>query len=115
LQYSLLNQPFDIGRIAMTKWEKFKFRTYVYFRYKFPESLRNVRRRIWNAGIKLFWHRLFVRKNEFHSSLDMDIEAIMVMGKKRLEKYRNDIARRRWIAHKRDLAKEDEFRTEKGE
>lgn len=45
----------------------------------------------------------------------MDIEAIMVMGKKRLEKYRNDIARRRWIAHKRDLAKEDEFRTEKGE
>ena len=47
--------------------------------------------------------------------MDMDIEAMMVMGKKRLEKYRNDIARRRWIAHKRDFAREDELRTEKGE
>ena len=91
----------------MVKWKQFKFRTYVYFCYELPESLRNIRRRIWNAGIKLFWHRLFIRKDEFHPSLNMDIEAMMVMDQKKLERYRNDIARRRWIAHKRDLARED--------
>lgn len=91
----------------MTKWQKFKFRAYIYFRYDLPESLRNIRRRIWNAGIKLFWHRFFIRKDEFHPSLNTDIEAMIVMDKKRLEKYRNDIAERRWIAHNRELAEED--------
>ena len=92
----------------MTKWEKFKFRTYVYFRYELPENLRNIRRRIWNAGIKLFWRRFFIRKDEFHSSLDLDLEALMVMDGNKRHRYYLDLAKRRSIADKRDLASEDE-------
>ena len=91
----------------MTKWEKFKHELYWYFRYNFREDLRNIRRKIWNKRIKFWWYQLFIRKDEFHPSLNLDFEAILVMDQNELEKYRNDISRRRSIAHNRDLAKED--------
>lgn len=69
--------------------------------------MRNIRRKIWNAGIKLWWSRLFIRKDEFHKSLDLDIDTMMVMDDEEFQKYSDDILRRRWIVHERDLAGQD--------
>ena len=59
--------------------------------------------RIWNAGLLLWWYRLWIRKDEFHRSLDMDLLAMLAMNKKRKEWYLEDLSRRRRIAHERDL------------
>ena len=88
----------------MTKWEKFKHSLYL-FRCGFLDDLRDLRRKIWNKRIKLWWYRSFIRKNEFHSSLNMDVEAMMVMNEEELKRYFNDLARRRRIAHNRDFAR----------
>ncbi|MEK7658486.1 MAG: hypothetical protein AAB352_01305 [Patescibacteria group bacterium] len=90
----------------MTKWEKFKHSLYL-FRCDFLDGTRNLRRKIWNKRIKLWWHKLFIRKDEFHLSLNMDAEAMMVMNKEELKRYFDDLRRRRRIAHNRDLAKEN--------
>jgi len=43
----------------------------------------------------------------------MDLDAMIVMDKKEFEKYDNDLAKRRWLAHNRDLAEEDRARENK--
>lgn len=91
----------------MTKWQKYKWFLYLYFCYDLPEKIRNIRRRFWNAGIKLWWYRLFIRKGEFHKSLDLDIDAMIVMDDEKLQKYCDDVVRRRLISHERDLAEQD--------
>lgn len=48
-------------------------------------------------------HRLWIRKDEFHSSLDLDSRAMMLMTDKQCEKYIMRISRARMIAHERDL------------
>lgn len=72
---------------------------YIEIRY----LLISLRRRIWNKMILLWWYRLWVRKNEFHKSLDFDFEAMMVMNQKGRKKYWKDLAKRRQKAHERDL------------
>ena len=62
-------------------------------------------RLIWNRGIKLRSNRLWIRENEFHSSLDMDFEAMLGMNKKQRDAYLVDLVKRRQIAHERDLMK----------
>ena len=57
--------------------------------------------------MRLIWHRLWIRRDEFHHSLDMDGRAIRWMNKKQCEKYIQDLIRRREIAHRRDLARLD--------
>ena len=52
---------------------------------------------------RLFWHRLWIRKNEFHKSLNQDFEALMDMNEADRDKYTKDLIRRRKIAHNRDL------------
>jgi hypothetical protein len=94
----------------MPKWKRYLWFFYLYFRYDFPEILRNVRRTIWNKRIKLWWYRLFLRKSEFDKSLDTDLDALMVMNKKEQEAYFKDIFERRLKAHNRDLAEEDHAR-----
>ncbi|MFH0808427.1 MAG: hypothetical protein V1888_02320 [archaeon] len=62
---------------------------------------------IWNRGIKLLWNQLWVRKDEFHSSLNMDVNAVKVMlgmNKKQRDAYIKDLCKRRQIAHERDIA-----------
>lgn len=66
------------------------------------------KRRIWNRHLLLWWHRLWIRPDEFHHSLDMDSGAMLEMTMKERIKYVNDLARRREIAHQRDLKKMDE-------
>lgn len=91
----------------MTKWQKFWHDAYLYLWHDFWEKLGNIRRRIWNKRIKLWWYRLWIRKDELHSSLDIDNQALAVMNKEERERYVDDITRRREIARKRALARED--------
>jgi hypothetical protein len=67
------------------------------------EELTYLRRRIWNKHLKLWWYRLYIRRDEFHRSLSSDFDAMLVMDRYELEKYFKDLYRRRKIAHKRDL------------
>jgi len=52
------------------------------------------------ARIKWWWHRLWIRKDEFHSSLEMDTEIALTVG---VDKYLKDLVYRRDLAHRRDL------------
>lgn len=63
------------------------------------------KRFIWTSarGIKIQWDRLWVRKDEFHSSLNMDANAMLGMSQKQRSAYTRDLYRRRRIAHERDL------------
>lgn len=89
----------------MTRWQRFKHELFL-LRHDFADWRRSIRRRIWNKGIKLFWFRLWIRRDEFHPSLSTDAEAMMGMNPEEMAAYHDDIARRRAIAHKRDLANE---------
>jgi len=59
--------------------------------------------RMWLVGLKQKWNRLWIRKSEFHKSLDVDGTALMYMNKEEREKYMADLVKRRNIAHNRDL------------
>lgn len=61
----------------------------------------------------LFWKKLWIRKDEFHSSLDLDDEALYHMNKEQQKQYLENLANRRWIAHLRDMKKEDKKYNEK--
>jgi hypothetical protein len=67
------------------------------------EELTDLRRKIWNKRFKLWWYRLYIRRDEFHRSLNSDFDAMLVMDRYELEKYFNDLYRRRKIAHRRDM------------
>ena len=67
------------------------------------EELVNLRRRIWNKHILLWWYKLYIRRNEFHKSLNTDIDAMLVMDEDELVAYFNDLYRRRKIAHQREF------------
>ena len=87
------------------KWHE-KIRIVLYVWWLDVKSLPGkIKRRIWNKHILLRWHRLWIRKDEFHRSLDMDGAAMLEMNEQERSKYLADLARRREIAHQRDLAK----------
>jgi len=71
--------------------------------YEIKSWREKFKRLIWNRGIKLHWSRLWIRKDEFHNSLDMDVEAILNMNEKQREAYFKDLGKRRQIAHERDF------------
>ena len=60
-------------------------------------------RRMWLVGIKNKWNKLWIRKDEFNNSLDMNGEMLIHMTEKEREKYMIDLVRRRNIAHERGL------------
>ncbi len=74
-------------------------------RYRIEESFEKFLCFVWHAGIKLFWYRLWVRKNALHKSLEFDIMEVMYMDNDQSRYYREDLIRRRNIAHKRDIQK----------
>jgi hypothetical protein len=53
--------------------------------------------------IRLWWNALWIRQDELHPSLDIDIRAARQMNKEDKLKYAKDIERRRNIAHLKDL------------
>lgn len=52
---------------------------------------------------RMLWNRAFVRKNEFHNSLDMDVRSMYDMNTEDRQRYIADLIRRRNIAHERDI------------
>jgi hypothetical protein len=71
----------------------------------FSRSYRKLKRRIWNKRLVLWWHKLWVRRDEFHKSLDMNAPAMLEMNKKERSRYIADLVRRREIAHQRSMEK----------
>lgn len=64
-----------------------------------------IKRRIWNKRILLWWHRLYLRKDEFDCSLDINSGAMLEMNKKERDKYLKDLFKRREIAHQRNSSR----------
>lgn len=87
----------------MTRSEQIRFAFFLLW-HDIKWATGKIKRLIWNRGLKLQWNRLWVREDEFHNSLNMDIEAMLDMSPKQREAYINDLVRRRQIAHERDLA-----------
>ena len=60
---------------------------------------------MWNIKLikNRIWSKLWIRKDEFHSSLNLDAESMLYMNEKQREKYTIDLIKRRNIAHKRGL------------
>lgn len=54
------------------------------------------------AKFRVFWARLWIRKDEFHWSLDFDVDAYEFMSDKGKVKYLDDLTFRRYMAHIRD-------------
>ncbi|MDD4897415.1 MAG: hypothetical protein WCZ99_02860 [Candidatus Paceibacterota bacterium] len=73
------------------------------FLIELRELPSKIKRRIWNKRILLWWNRLWIRKDEFHPSLNSDVEAMMEMTKEEKTAYLKDLMIRRRIAHLRDL------------
>jgi hypothetical protein len=82
---------------------------YAFFRLRIAadEMPSKIRRRVWNKRIKLFWNRLWIRSDEFHQSLDMDVAAMLEMTSEEQAEYLKDLARRRRLAHCEDLRRTD--------
>ena len=64
-------------------------------------------RRMWLVGVvhkwNKVWIKVWIRKNEFDKTLDMDSEMMMHMKKDEREKYMVDLVKRRNSAHERGL------------
>jgi hypothetical protein len=69
--------------------------------------MRVMKLRSWNCGIKLWWYRLWIRRDEFHPSLDTDFDALSVMKIKEQKNYIQDLRIRKGIAHERGLKRMD--------
>jgi len=54
----------------------------------------------------LFWNRLWIRKGEFHKSLNFNGDMYFKMIEEEQEKYEEDLIKRRHIAHEKDLERE---------
>ena len=70
-------------------------------RLKFSKISRRLRARFWNAGILLWWYRLWIRTDESDISLVRDNLALRVMSGERKLWYLQDLFTRRKIAHER--------------
>lgn len=57
----------------------------------------------WRKHVTLRWYRLWLRKDEFHPSLDLDAMALCAMDEREKSEYRRDLTRRRHKAHVRDM------------
>lgn len=56
---------------------------------------------------RMMWNSLYIRKDEFHYSLNMDIDAIMHMNDVERKAYMKNLCKRRDIAHNRDMERTD--------
>jgi hypothetical protein len=97
------------GGSVMGKKEPFSVKQWIkaflfFVFYCIKDFFIEIKRSIWNRGLKLGWYRLWVRKDEFHPSLNMDSKAMFGMSKEARKRYMFDLIRRRQIAHERDLA-----------
>lgn len=81
-----------------------KIKNYIISKYiQFKQWILFIVRRMWLVEVVQKWNKLWIRKNEFDKTLDMDGEMMMHMNEKEREKYMIDLVRRRNIAHERGL------------
>jgi|GEM_PF-3095624 len=73
------------------------------WRYETRSFLDKIKRCVWNKHLLLWWHRLWIRKDEFHNSLNIDSDAMMEMDEREKEEYLANLIKRRKAAHQRDL------------
>jgi len=73
--------------------------------YEVKSFFVEIKRSIWNKHLLLWWYRLWIRRDEFHKSLDVDPAAMMGMNEKKGYRYIKALIRRRNVAHERDLAR----------
>jgi len=52
---------------------------------------------------RLIWNSLYIRKNEFHKSLEIDMKSVIDMSEKDRKQYFENLTKRREIAHYRDF------------
>lgn len=57
-----------------------------------------IKRRIWNKRVQLWWHKLWIRKDEMHHSLNLNSAAMLEMNQKEREEYLKNLESRRKIA-----------------
>ena len=69
----------------------------------------SLKRKVWNKRLKLWWYKLWIRRDELHQSLEMDQDAMIEMSDDQISKYRTDLIRRRQTAHNKDKKGFDEF------
>jgi hypothetical protein len=80
------------------------------WKYKLIELPHKVKCSIWNRGILLMWYRLYIRQDDMHVSLDIDIEAVVGMSEVRYKRYMDSIVKRRRIAHLRSMYTKTEYK-----
>lgn len=69
----------------------------------FKAKLGQIKKVVWNRGIFLFWCLLWIRKNEFHYSLSIDVDALNGASEKFSIWYWRSLSKRREIAHRKDM------------
>ena len=57
---------------------------------------------------KLWWNSLYIRKDEFHSSLNYNIDVVISMNDIDRSRYIRDLCKRRQISHERDIKRTNE-------
>jgi len=60
-----------------------------------------------STRLRLWWNKLYIRHDEFHKSLDLNIEALLDMTSEEQLVYKQDLLNRRITAHNRDIERED--------
>lgn len=86
----------------MTRYKKVRSALFVWW-FKTKRLPIKIKNRIWNKYILTWWYRLWIRKNEFHRSLDIDGLAMSEMNREESKTYIADLVRRRNIAHQKGL------------
>jgi hypothetical protein len=74
--------------------------TFFVFWLNIKEIPAKTRRWVWNKHLLLWWYRLWIRRDEFHSSLNMDLDAMLEMNEKEMERYSKDLIKRRLTAER---------------
>jgi len=74
--------------------------------FLFSTIPQEIKRFFLRQPFKLFWNRLWIRKDEFHKSLDFNPKAYSNMTTQEKREYNIDLGRRRTIAHKRDFKRQ---------
>lgn len=54
------------------------------------------------SRIKLLWYRLWIRSNQFHKSLDTDLDILLTTNDEQREKYSEELSKRRKLAHEKN-------------
>jgi hypothetical protein len=54
--------------------------------------------------LRHFWYSTWIRKDEFHRSLDIDFDYMMILDSEDVQKYLSNLNKRRRISHERDLS-----------